>query len=110
MKKIIKIIKEYFIENKAIIGGHHIQFDIGFLKKLFKEVGLNYNDYFSHRVIETSSILRFLSDVNIIPNGLESLDKAFNYFDIRLNKRHSALGDITATIELYEKLIEMISK
>ena len=108
VQNIIRIIDENFVNEKAIIAGHNIQFDIGFLKTLFSQVNENYNDYFSHRLIETSSIIRFLCDLKLLPKNIESSDKAFDYFNIRIKNRHSSLGDALGTVELYEKLMDVV--
>ena len=73
--------------------------------ELFADNHRSYEKTFSHRIVDTYSILRFMRDAKKIE--LESLTsaKAFSYFGIKVEGRHSALGDAEATMRLYEKLL-----
>lgn len=61
-EKAIQTIKEFCLEyfgdkEPITLAGHNVEFDIGFIKKLLKG---DYSKLFSHRSIDTSSILKFL--------------------------------------------------
>ena len=86
------------------LAGHNVGFDVAFLKRFYQLNGLEYNKQFSHRVIDTSSILQFLYYSEILQENISSSDAAFNYFSIPVEKRHSALGDARATAELFNRL------
>ena len=60
---------------------------------------------FSHRSVDTYSIIKYLSDCEILPDEINSSAKAFKYFSITVNGRHTALGDARATMQLYSKMI-----
>lgn len=90
------------------IGGHNTNFDINFIKVFFEKYNVDFNKYFSHRFIDTASILKYLYYSNIIYEDLSSSDKAFKHFNIEVNKRHSALGDAIGTAELFSKLIDLV--
>lgn len=99
-------VNDAFFEGKGIqLAGHNTQFDVQFIKKLFADNHRSYEKTFSHRIVDTYSILRFMRDAKKIE--LESLTsaKAFSYFGIKVEGRHSALGDAEATMRLYEKLL-----
>lgn len=100
-KEIIKIVKKNF-EDKAILAGHNISFDISFLKNIFTKD--EFAELFSYRTIDTASIMKYLSiKKNII---LNSLDDAIKYYNLKIEKRHSALGDALVTARLFNKLLE----
>lgn len=101
-------IKHFKEEMPITIGGHNVNFDINFLKHFFKDNNTNFNEYFSHRSIDTASILKYLYFADKIKEDLSSSDKAFNYFNISINKRHSALGDAEGTAKLFTKLLALI--
>lgn len=110
----IKEIRDFCISNTAKtkeiqVAGHNIQFDVAFLKKMFEEQNRSYNSLFSHRMIDTFSILKYLKDAGKIDVDQISSAKAFKLFNIMVNGRHSALGDAVATAKLYEALIKVIS-
>ena len=102
---------EYFDKTFAIpIAGHNVQFDIAFLKVLFYQNHRSFNQYFSHRYIDTYSVFKTCVLAGIIKEKIDSSSDAFSYFGIKVKGRHSALGDCVATVELYEKLIELIKQ
>lgn len=91
------------------VGGHNVYFDLAFLDAYY---GSGYfAKSFSHRVVDTATILRFLCDAGKLPPELASgsLSKALEYFKIGDdNKRHSALTDVLDTATLYNRLIELV--
>lgn len=104
VKEMIEYIKESFGEEKPVIAGHNIQFDINFLSKLFKDCREFWPKYASHRTIDTCGILRFLYHAGKIDEDVAASDKAFKYFGIEVSERHTAYGDVCGTIDLYNKL------
>lgn len=101
---------KYFDKNTAIpLIGHNVQFDINFLKVLFKKNNRSFSKYFSHRAIDTYSVFKTLVLSDRIGVNIDSSAEAFKYFGIKVNNRHSALGDCMATVELYENLLSLIS-
>ncbi|HEY8909517.1 MAG TPA: 3'-5' exonuclease [Desulfosporosinus sp.] len=106
----IRSIKEFCLEHfgdqePITLAGHNVAFDIAFIKKLLKA---DYSKLFSHRSIETSSILKFLWMAGKIKDDCSASDKAFSYFKIDISHRHSALGDAIGTAELYTKLLGLV--
>lgn len=111
IKELIAFCRKYIPEPYAIpIIGHNIQFDVSFLKVLFKSNNKSFNQYFSHRYIDTYSVFKTYVLAGIIKEEIDSSSDAFSYFGIKVKGRHSALGDCVATVELYEKLIELIKQ
>ena len=109
----VNMIRDFCVKNTGAnkdiqIAGHNIQFDVAFLKKLFKEQNRSFSSLFSHRMIDTFSILKYLNDAGKISINPLSSANAFKLFDIKVKKRHSALGDAVATAHLYEALIKLI--
>lgn len=107
-KKLINYIHENFQNEKITIAGHNIMFDVNFLKRFFKDNRDDYSKWFSHRIIDTSSILSFLYLSKVLDSNIHSSDKAFQHFKIFVNQRHSALGDAVGTAELFNKLLDLI--
>ncbi|MDQ6987932.1 MAG: hypothetical protein Q9M25_09030, partial [Mariprofundaceae bacterium] len=65
---------------------------------------------FSHRVLDTAGILRFLALSGKISISGAGSTAAFEYFniDIKSSERHTALADALATGQLLTKLVELI--
>jgi DNA polymerase III epsilon subunit-like protein len=107
VEEMIEFIIQFFGAEKPVIAGHNIQFDINFIAKLFKECKEFWPKYASHRTIDTCGILRFLYHAGKIQEDVAASDKAFKYFGIEVAERHTAYGDVCATVELYKILLEI---
>ena len=109
IKKFEEIKEIYFAKYTAIpLAGHNIQFDVQFIKKMFKDNHRSFDNIFLHRMIDTYSILKFLQDAGIITDKIDSSAQAFKFFEINVEGRHTALGDAKATMQLYEKMIQLL--
>ncbi|MGV3539740.1 MAG: exonuclease domain-containing protein [Rufibacter sp.] len=103
-------LNKYFpLEEKITLCGHNIFFDLSFLKTFWKKNNHDFSKRFSHRYIDTSSILHFLYLTGKVNSKIISSQAAFDFFKIKIQNRHSALGDVIATAELFNKLIGRIS-
>ena len=111
----IKAVKEIllFIEwagnqqDKITLAGHNVGFDIKFTRLLFESQNYNFEDYFSHRSIDTASILHYLYLTGKLDTKIVGSSDAFKHFEIEVRGRHTALGDAIATAELFTKMINL---
>lgn len=89
------------------LTGHNIQFDIGFVRRLFTREELRRT--FSHRVLDTMQVLAYLGHCGRIPDGIGKLDQAIEHFgiDVPTGRRHTALADALATASLYTELLKV---
>lgn len=97
---------------KIVLAGHNIGFDVGFLRRLCRLAGVDFETLFSHRILDTASILRFLALAGRLPEGSAASSNAFAAFKIPLseNERHTALGDARATALLLTALVALVSE
>lgn len=110
INEMIEFLYKHFDKNVAIpIIGHNVQFDVSFLKVFFEKNGRSFNQYFSHRIIDTYSVFKTLEISHKIDGSIDSSADAFKYFQIKVENRHSALGDCEATVKLYECLLKKLS-
>ncbi len=111
IEKIFLFIDKHFPRQRKItIAGHNVHFDISFLKVLFFRNKKDFSKFFSHRIIDTSSILHYLYLAGHINQRSISSDEAFELFEIKVEGRHTALGDAVATAKLFSKLIYLTKK
>ena len=93
------------------VAGHNVSFDLAFLRRLY---GLANKEFrlFSHRVLDTASVIQFLSLAGRLPLQEAGSNQAFEYFGIRFNKgvRHTALGDARATAALLNQLLDTMNR
>jgi DNA polymerase-3 subunit epsilon len=108
ISEVMDFCKKHFKNNdKVTLAGHNITFDVGFLKKLFYRNKVKFGMLFSHRYIDTATILKYLYIAGKINVNISSSDAAFKHFNIKVDKRHSALNDAIATAELFTNLLDV---
>lgn len=106
-----KYIDKYDKNDKFIVAGYNVKFDIDILKALFERNNNKFLfSYFNSSMLDPLYSVRLLQVAGVLPvlenNKLETWCK---YFNIEL-KAHDSLQDITATKKLIEKLVELIKK
>ena len=110
VEELMNFINAYFPEDFYVtVIGHNVHFDIDFLKVLFRKCGKSFDNYFSHRYIDTYSVFKTLALAGVLDKDLNSSADAFKYFNIVVENRHDALDDCLATVKLYEKMINLLS-
>lgn len=109
MEQLLAFIGNHFPgQGKITLAGHNVHFDTAFLKTFFSANNKDFSKFFSHRVIDTSSILHYLYLAGRIKQKAVSSDDAFKLFEIKVDGRHTALGDAIATAKLFTKLLHLI--
>ena len=110
IEELLSFLQNYFSkEVYVLIIGHNVQFDVSFLKEFFKKNKRSFNQYFSHRTIDTYSVYKTMVIAGRIKENLNSSADVFKYYNIKIENRHSAIDDCLATVELYEKLLKIIA-
>lgn len=94
-------------DGKAMLAGHNIGFDISFLKRLYRFAQAEYSEDYSHRSLDTSSILSFLMCGGHMEFGSPKSDYLFDFCNVEVpdNLRHTAMGDAQATADSLNVLI-----
>lgn len=95
-------------KEKITLAGHNVGFDIKFTRQLFESQEYTFDDYFSHRSVDTSSILHYLYFAGKLENKIVGSTDAFEHFEIEVKGRHTALGDALATAELFTRMINYL--
>ncbi len=109
--QLLIFINKHFPQQREItLAGHNVQFDLSFLKILFSQNKKDFSKFFSHRIVDTSSILHYLYLAGHLKQRAISSDEAFELFDIKVEGRHTALGDAVATAKLFNKLLHHTKK
>lgn len=105
--RINEYIKKVADKEQVTLGGHNVSFDLFFLNSLYYTYTHSHKPPWSHRSVDTHSILKFLSHCGLVPNDIMSLDKAVKAFGISLPEEtyHTAIADAVATKELYMRMI-----
>lgn len=97
-------------DEKITLGGHNINFDVNFLKHFLVSHNYNYSKRFSHRYVDTATILYYLYLTRKIKKKAISSQEAFDLFAIPVDARHTALGDAVATATLFTTLLKDVVK
>jgi DNA polymerase III epsilon subunit-like protein len=88
----------------VILLGHNVHFDRSFLTQRLEGAA----QYISHRVVDTSSVARFLFHAGILQKDLSSGSNLFDFFGLPKEGRHSALVDCQNTARAYLGLIYLV--
>lgn len=104
--------KHFDMESPIPLCGHNVAFDAGFLKRLYRLGFCDYRKRFSHRLLDTASVLRFLNLADVIQVANPGLESALEFFAISVpeNTRHTALADARATSALLTQLLKVIRR
>lgn len=102
---------ERALGEKIILAGHNVSFDIAFFRRLCRLAAADFDALFSHRVLDTASILRFLALAGQVPDATAASSNAFAHFNVALSEleRHTAIGDAKATGQLLTALIALVN-
>lgn len=105
-----QFLDRHFLDAPVTIAGHNVNFDVSFLKRLYRVGRKKYPDRFSRRHLDTASILGFLDLCGLISLSKPSLDNALRLFDIPYEPelRHTALGDVLVTCELLNRMKHLV--
>ncbi len=97
-------------QEKLVLAGHNLQADLGFLRRLYGAAGISHERYFSHRLLDTAGVLRFLYLAGRLPVASAGLGDALNHFGIgsASSVRHTASGDATLPAHRLNKLFDVI--
>lgn len=98
------------VGGKLIPLGQHVYFDIEFLLAKIISKG-SWDNFVTHRVLDTMRIARFLQLIGKLPVESVSLTKLVEYFGIKVEGNpHEAKYDALATVEVYKALVALVNQ
>jgi DNA polymerase-3 subunit epsilon len=104
-------LKENNLHGRQQIVGHNAAFDAGFLKRLWRLAGQDYEDQFSHRLLCTQTAALLLEQAGrlVLPGGSASLDAVADVFGLtRSTEKHDALEDALLSAQVLRKMMERL--
>jgi len=107
------ILRNDFDDDKIVLAGHNVNFDIGFIKRLYSFTKQSYESRFSHRVLDTQTAALLLKYAGRITTEATSLDALCACFGIKGRKKgtpHTALEDAELTAELLKRELKMLEQ
>lgn len=98
--------------NRPIIVGHNIPFDIKFLKYLFDYKNKNIYDYLDDSHFDTLKMMKLLEAGSLKSSEISryTLSACCERFGINLKTAHGAVGDVEATKHLFIGITNILRK
>jgi DNA polymerase III alpha subunit (gram-positive type) len=90
-------------ENRPVLVGHNVQFDMGFLNYIFNTLSKNVFDYVNPTQIDTMALTKMYGKTERL-----KLEIACAEFGIVLKNAHSAMPDVIATTDLLKQYVSML--
>lgn len=109
IKFLEKHVNRYDKNDKFILAGKNLQFDIKFLRRFFEKCSEDvfYGSWFMYPYIDIehtiAELIRISDDIKFPNFKLETL---CDIFEIDIENTHNALDDIKATMDIYYKLVD----
>lgn len=111
-------IENFLLENNlskspVMLGGHNVQFDVGFLKRLYRLAGRDFSKTFSYRSVCTQVLAIACTAAGLTKFTAFSGDKVFTHFHCapeRVNGKHEALGDAIASAKAFTGMTNLMKK
>jgi len=93
---------------RVVLGGHNVKFDISFMMKLYEAAGEQYEQDFDYHCFSTDTLMMFLMMKGKRQEEFPKLKRWVEANGCKLDREHghSALKDITATVESLKKFLE----
>ena len=106
-----KLINPYDKKDKAIFSAYNAAFDCLFLRELFKRNDDNYfGSWFYSCVLDVMATVAIAKQLGVFPDLVNyKLKTVADYMGVKLEKAHSALHDIQATIHVHKTLIKTMA-
>jgi len=105
-----KYIDKYNRDDKFIVCGYNVRFDINFLKEFFVKNGDNYLFSYFGQPKDPFPVIQYLSAIGKIISTNNKLSTICEYFKIDIKDAHDAMVDIKATKTLIEKIDKSLLK
>lgn len=96
---------------RATVIAHNVAFDFAFFRKMFHRARKNELEWFTHRAIDTHTMLVILHLQGRIPSSALSSSGALEWFsiDVQESLRHTAMGDAYATRVLFREILRALN-
>ncbi len=101
-----KYVSKFDRSDKFIVAGYNVDFDIRFLEQFFKKNGDDYLFSYLGQKKDPLGVINYMKSMNIIDTPNAKLTTMCEYFGVKIENAHDAMGDIEAT----KNLIKIIDR
>lgn len=110
-----RFVKKFDKNDKLSPAGHHVGFDVNFLKALWRKAdkekkGIFYGSWFDYRTIDSGAFVNWLIMAGALNLPDYKLGTLCEHFGIELTDAHTALADADAARQLIKVLAERYLK
>jgi DNA polymerase-3 subunit epsilon len=107
------LLRNDFSEDKIVLAGHNVGFDVSFLKRLYGFTSSKFEKRFSHRCLDTQTgalLLKYAGRISTEATSLDALCSAFGIRGRAKGSAHNALQDAELTAELLKRELKMLEQ
>ncbi len=96
----------------VMLCGHNIEFDMGFVERLYRLAGESVRQDFSRKTLDTVTLFQFFMAAGLIPPGNATGDRMFAALGVPIpdEHRHTALGDAWATALCLSRMAQSVKR
>ena len=105
-----RYVDKYDRNDKFLVCGYNVRFDIDFLKEFFVKNGDDYLFSYFGQVRDPLPVIQYLSSMGKINTINNKLSTMCEYFGIDIKNAHDAMVDIRATKSLAEKIDSLLKE
>jgi len=104
-----RYVDKYDRNDKFLVCGYNVRFDIDFLKEFFVKNGNDYLFSYFGQIRDPLPVIQYLSSMGKINTINNKLSTMCEYFGIDIKNAHDAMADIKATKSLIKKIDKTFS-
>lgn len=107
-----QFVNKFNKDDKYVIGGYNVAFDVGFLRELWlRQQDKYFGSWFAFQFIDPASIVRFVQYSGAMNEfaRMRLVDLA-TYFGVVREDAHDALADIEMTINVVNQMVGLLGR
>jgi DNA polymerase III epsilon subunit-like protein len=108
VQRLKALLQKNDMRGRVTLVGHNLPFDVGFLRRLYRLAGEDFDAQFSHGGLDTKVAALLLEQAGRISMETASLIHAAPAVGVKVTQAHDALSDALATAKALKRMLDLI--